>query len=104
MVWIYTVCFLKAEEEVNELTTQLAQLEDELDAAESQLQEISSKLIEAEKTADESERYVKWMQSFELAAVLKECSNGSLIPSTVIDHIRSLYLTNELLFDRHIVS
>ena len=53
-------CFLKAEEEVNELTTQLAQLEDELDAAESQLQEISGKLIDAEKTADESERYVEW--------------------------------------------
>ena len=50
------VLFVKAENEVAELTKQLEELEDELDAAESSLAEINSKLYVAETTADESER------------------------------------------------
>lgn len=46
----------QAENEVQELTKQLEELEDELDSAESTLAEVNSKLYLAETTADESER------------------------------------------------
>ena len=42
---------------MEQLTKQLEELEEELDAAESTLTDVNSKLHAAETTADESERY-----------------------------------------------